>query len=440
MLHSNYSEKTFAHSIQSSEVHARDKARQDILKGEKRRARWYRRDLEEEDMQGKEELFESDVEGLGMGKKFTVTADESLQVTEPEEWKKQGRVVGRAGKEYHAYTFQNGRDYYRKKKIPGGDLKRVNLELRPDASRAIEYMVKDRSVSAKELQKALDDIRAEKKRLFEEIYKRKVLFAAEHTDTGQYHTDLWHFGLKPDVVMENGKEKHVILRDEFRLLGVGPGAARWDRHRSALVDAGVDPEKVMPETLKMVERDTRQATKQNKEDPRDLRILRSLDQFVSKRLHEVSPEACKKALADYSQHLRKEYLGGNEGVQIVPTKEEKEIKKLKDEVKVLKNTLGKIGKVLGAIVKLPKIPEMLRAVGLWHPVIGLSKIVDFGYDVGKLWPTADEVEKVQREQEGPKVTGTEGGKSTRSRKRTKTKRKERERQIKPPEDPPMGVA
>jgi hypothetical protein len=116
-------------------------------------------------------------------------------------------------------------------------------------------------------------------------------------------------------------------------------------------------------------------------------------------------------------------MGGNEGVQIIPSKEEKEIKKLKDEVKVLKTTLGKIGKVLGAIVKLPKIPEMLRAVRLWHPVIDLSKVVDFGYDVAKMWPSADAVEKVQREQEGPKVSETRGGKSTRTRTRTKTKKK-----------------
>jgi hypothetical protein len=67
-------------------------------------------------------------------------------------------------------------------------------------------------------------------------------------------------------------------------------------------------------------------------------------------------------------------------------------------------------------------------------------VVDFGYDVAKMWPSADAVEKVQREQEGPKVTGTTGGKSTRSRTRTKTKRKEKERQIKPPEDPSLGVA
>ena len=65
------------------------------------------------------------------------------------------------------------------------DVLRETVDLRPDHSRAIQYLLA--SGKKEEAELSLNRIRMKKIELFEKIYGRRVLFASEHDDAGQHH-------------------------------------------------------------------------------------------------------------------------------------------------------------------------------------------------------------------------------------------------------------
>lgn len=207
------------------------------------------------------------------------------------------------------------------------DLMRETIDLRPDHSRALQYMLENLE-KRDAVEDALAEIRQEKIRLFEEIYGRRVVGVGEHPDSGQYHNDLWHKGIRSDLVTDSGalvegkdgsrltggKSKKVRLRTEFRQFGVSVGVASWDRHRSALEEFGADARSLMSEEMKIIERNTETAEKQNGELPRDLRLLNRLDAFVRERLEKIDINLYRHANEDYVRWLEGGYRQGKLGL------------------------------------------------------------------------------------------------------------------------------
>lgn len=207
------------------------------------------------------------------------------------------------------------------------DLMRETIDLRPDHSRALQYMLGNRKMR-RAVVNALDEIRREKIRLFEEIYGRRVVGVGEHPDSGQYHNDLWHTGIRSDLVTDSGalvegkdasnvtggQSKKVRLRNEFRQFGVSVGVASWDRHRAALEEFGADTHSLMGEEIQIIVRNTETAEKQNGEPPRDLRLLNRLDAFVRERLEKIDPDLCRRANEEYVHWLKVGYGQGKLGL------------------------------------------------------------------------------------------------------------------------------
>jgi len=273
---------------------------------------------------------------------------------------------------WHERREKNGKVTYHKKNLKQSDLKRKTIELRPDHSRVLERLAESQPQSL--VAEALSAIRAEKIRLFEEIYKRRVIQAAEHCDSGHYHTDLWHFGAVAKT--EGGRE--VIERGVFfREFGVGPGAARWDRHLGVLQELGHDPA-VMGPVPGMIEANTAKALKQNGEAPRDLRLMRDLDAFVEKTLRGIDPIAVDQAKKEFGAHLLDGYAKAEIGVKKIDPRQEKikkleaENKALRDEKKALEWTLGLVRDFLAAIARKPEFQKML---GLYPAIAKLFHAV-----------------------------------------------------------------
>ena len=207
------------------------------------------------------------------------------------------------------------------------DLMRETIDLRPDHSRALQYMLGNRKMR-RAVENALEEIRHEKIRLFEEIYGRRVVGVGEHPDSGQYHNDLWHTGIRSELVMDygaqvegkdtsnvtGGKSKMVRLRNEFRQFGVSVGVLSWDRHRAALEEFGSDPRMLMGEEMQIIVRNSEAAEKQNGEPPRDLRLVTQLDSFVRERLAKIDDDLCRRASEEYVRWLEDGYRQGKLGL------------------------------------------------------------------------------------------------------------------------------
>jgi hypothetical protein len=357
-----------------------------------------------------DELFRSDVSLVGMGRNF-IRNDRGFAVAIPaEEWAKESERLGNNSDYYHRPMRRpNGDTYWRKEKIAGGDLEAAVSELRPDHSRALEHMLKDRGIPREKIEEALETIRAEKVRLFEEIYGRKVVLLSEHTDSKHYHHDLWHLGLEPqEIEGKGGKKELIILRNPMRERSVGPGTARYWRHQQALAESGVDPTKVMGITTEVIKQNVAVAIEQNGEDPREIRFMQGLDSLVGKTLRSLSPKAYERGLKEYSAYLVENYPKGTVGARQIQPREARKIEGLEKENGSLKKLLELAVSIFSAVLKVPAFLQAVKAMNLY------GKIVEFTRAVGiQLAPEAPEPVKSR----------------TRTRRKTKAKVKLKERDI-----------
>lgn len=244
---------------------------------------------------------------------------------------------------------------YHPHKLKDSDLKRMTIELRPDHSRALEYLAarEPRSMMAE----LLSAVRAEKVRLFEEIYGRKVLAAGEHCDSGHYHNDIWHYSSEE---MKVGDETVIIRGNFFRKYGVGPGAARWDRHLRVLGELGHDPAVTGALPLVVAE-DEKNALRDNGEEARDLRFMRALDAFVEKALFEIDPVVVERAKKEYGDFLVEGYGKGELGVKGAKTRQQAKMEELEKEVGFLRGAVAVFREFLAVLVRLPGMDKVLSS-------------------------------------------------------------------------------
>ena len=334
------------HGVASHPDHQRDKEqnKKRAAKGKKTAYLPY----EIADPQGYEP-FQSDVSLIGGGRNWIVRRGRRLIALDGDKWIEMMVRLGRANASYQGRQVRKGKVCYYRRKVrdrmklsetdknlrPESDVTRETIDLRPDHSRALSMLLRD-ARHAHKLEPALAAIKAEKIRLFEEIYRRWVLGVGEHPDSGQYHHDLWHTGIRKatvaddggteiDGVVSGGATKNVRLREPFRAYGVGVGVASWDRHRRALVEHGVKAEEIMGKTLEVLKRNSARALKQNKEEPRDLRMWQSLDEFVDRTFREIDPLVCDQARDEYVQWITTGYSESKLGVR-PDTKKERQLK------------------------------------------------------------------------------------------------------------------
>jgi hypothetical protein len=307
------------------------------------------------------EKFQSNLLGLAppgsKGRTFRRTGD-CLAEMDERAWEQALMDEAKRLSVWHERRERDGKVTYHRHKLKESDVKRKTVELRPDHSRALEVLAASQPKSL--VKEALEAIRAEKVRLFELIYGRKVIQAAEHCDSGHYHTDLWNVGAVAKV--EGGRE--IIERGTlFREFGVGPGAARWDRHLGVLQELGHDPA-VMGAVPAVLEADAAKALDQNREPARDIRFMRALDSFVERTLRQIDPAAVDQAKKEYGEHLLDGYAKGELGLKKVDPKQEK-IKKLEAENKRLTDALVRVGEFFAAIVRVRGFQKL---IGL-HPAV-----------------------------------------------------------------------
>jgi hypothetical protein len=357
------------------------------------------------------EPFKSDVSLIGGGRNWIVRRGRRLIALDGDTWIEMMVRLGRANASYQGRQVRKGKVGYYRRKVrdrmqlsetdknlrPESDVTRETIDLRPDHSRALSMLLRD-ARHAHKLEPALAAIRAEKIRLFEEIYRRWVLGVGEHPDSGQYHHDLWHTGIRKTTVADDGgteigglvaggATKNVRLREPFRAYGVGVGVASWDRHRRALVEHGVKADEIMGKTLEVLKRNSARALKQNNEEPRDLRMWKSLDEFVDRTFREIDPLVCDQARDEYVQWITTGYSESKLGVRLDTKKErklkervaslEQEVAELKRELSGVEAIMDKIREIVKLIKETTGIEELLgRLEGLWQRLHALFMLTE----------------------------------------------------------------
>lgn len=338
--------------------------------------------------------FQSDVSGLGSGRNWLRCGDD-LEITDGKEWLDKMLEVMEDCSWFHRRTretIKKGKHKgltkirYPRRKMedrkqlgatdrrgrPDTDLMRETIDLRPDHSKVLQYLIEDGR--KKDLFPLLAAVQKEQIRLFEEIYKgRKVVAEGEHVDSGQYHFDHWHTGINEEDVSDHGavvkiEQGNEILkvkganekfriRAEFRSFGVGDGMASFDRHRSALEENGHDAKKIMGYTHDRLLQNTESTQKQNKEFPRDLRMWRAVDEFVGDKLRELDPDLYDKALSEYAEWIEAGYELGKLGVKEETLAESKH-KQRKAELEGLKAIIRFFVEFM---MKIPGVMQVLKA-------------------------------------------------------------------------------
>lgn len=354
--------------------------------------------------------FQSDVSGLGSGRNWIRRGD-NLEITDGKDWLDKMLEVMEDCSWFHRRTRDTiikgkhkgltkiryaRRNMEDRKKLgptdrrsrPDTDLMRETIDLRPDHSKVLQYLIEDGRKN--DLFPLLAEVQKEQIRLFEEIYKgRKVVAEGEHVDSGQYHFDHWHTGINEQEVSEHGavvkidqqtetliakgRKKSFRIRAEFRSFGVGDGMASFDRHRSALEENGHEAKKIMGYTHERLLQNTASTEKQNKEFPRDLRMWRAVDQLVGKKLRELDPDLYDKALSEYAEWIEAGYDLGKLGIKeetLVETKH----KQRKAELEGLKSIVRFF---VEFIVAIPGVMPALRANDLvWGRFQELLKLIE----------------------------------------------------------------
>lgn len=335
-------------------------------------------------------VFRSDVKGLGSGRNWIVREGKA-ELTDGPAWIEEMMEMLKDGMKYDTrqrnktkdgefrirYTPRAVEDRKKKGKTDKygrqlTDLMRETIDLRPDHSRVLQYLLENGRKS--DLLPILAEIQAEEIRLFEEFHPgRRILSNGEHTDSGQYHFDHWHSGIEetevddhgaivadgPDgeALLKSGEKKKFRKRHFFRIYGVGDGMASFDRHRSALREAGHDAKSIMGHTIKKLAKNTKSAKKQNGEFPRDLRLWRAIDKFVDQKLRELDPELCDKARTKYVEWLEAGYDQQKLGIK----EETLEQSKHKRRKKELEGLQAAVRDVMELILAIPGVFFLLKS-------------------------------------------------------------------------------
>lgn len=319
-----------AHGNPHSKIHARDKSSQAERKARHAKGRFVF-------VEGHHEgevypPFESVFPGMEDGYCWQVKRGEDGKVAgiepmEGEAWEQKLAEQTASLSWYHQWQERKGRDgSWRKRKTkdrakltardrrerPDSDVERATFELRPDHSRAVQYLLE--AGREEEVRKLLLGARVKKCQLFEEIYGRTVTYGAEHSDSGQHHDDLWHDGIreiKDDAIRKTGIRRERTLHREY---GVGPGVSAWSRHENVLrihcLARGRDHREVMGKTIDAIAQSTAKAEEQNGSPPRDLEFYKQLDDWMGFELAILDMATMKKATSEYAEHLIKGYEQG----------------------------------------------------------------------------------------------------------------------------------
>jgi hypothetical protein len=253
---------------------------------------------------------------------------------------------------------------WKSRPLPKSDMRRETIDLRPDHSRVIQYLLESGRRGV--VLEAVQAIREKKIELFERIYGRKVMFVAEHDDSGQLHTDLWHYGISdhPEKkAMHEGNEVPLRGCNKFLSYGISVGACSWARHMSAFKDVGLSDEEIRAfagETMDALDQSIKTATKQNGENPRDLLLQTELDNFVQAQLKNIDPVLSSRTLAEYVTDRKQGYIEGGVGLQ------RNQLLKLGKHLEVLKGEMAKVTSELESEREAREIAESTLIKVLTH--------------------------------------------------------------------------
>jgi len=324
--------QSIAHGNANSEKHRDDVKMFKLLQDKKEKGRWVYHELAD----GKYAPFKSSFlqsslgeNGLPAGRNYrrvqTTLGGGSLELVEGQGWERELTESMKFYDHYHSPPNEK-RKYWKTEKLrdrvldaegkeigryPASDIKRETIDLRPDHSRALQYMLA--SGRKGEVEQIMAEARALKIELFEEIYGRKVLFVGEHNDAGQAHDDLWHCGITitDENISKQKEPRYARERVPFRNYGVGSGTIAWIRHMEALADAGWDKGKIQElcaEVVKVVEwNKEKEELRHPKDGLRDVRLHRALDDFMNSKLAAVAPIDASRARTDYVAWLKRGY-------------------------------------------------------------------------------------------------------------------------------------
>jgi hypothetical protein len=319
------------HSDQSSETHQRD-VEQAKANRNKRKALWV-------EVVDEKEPFRSDVSLLGGGQRFAlrnkdgkrrletisspVWEAELLEQKNSLSWYHQPRKNSKSG-----YTVRKIKDRTKlgdrdRRSRNDTDLLRETIDLRPDHSRAMQYLLQ--AGHAEEVRKMAAAIRIQKILLFEKLYPgRAVVYVSEHDDAGQYHHDLWHTGIT-EAKGKFHRGEPVRERVPFKRFGVGVGVCSWFRHFKALSAGGGTAKsagEAMGPAYAVFKRNTASAKEQNGEPARDVILVNELDEFVAGKLAELvlrlpgpDRDIPRRAHQEYKTWLTEGYAAGELGVR-----------------------------------------------------------------------------------------------------------------------------
>lgn len=383
--------------------------------------------------------FKSDLSALGKGRNW-IRKDGKLNITPGKKWveemfqliddcswfhRRMRSAISKGqnkGKQKIRYTqrYVNDRSVLSKTdkhSRPETDLLRETIDMRPDHSKVLEYLIEDGRKN--DLIPILAEIQECQIELFEEIYEgRRIVAEGEHVDSGQYHFDHWHTGItesevddhgavvelvnqgsckgkananeKEEKLLIKGKKEKFRLRTPFSAYGVSDGMASFDRHRRALEDDGRDAKNIMGFThdkllgnielvkeknkKRLVERAGRKCEEIREQDvmPRDIRMWRQVDEFVDLKLRQLDPALCDRARKEYANWLQDGYELEKLGIR-KETLEVTKHKKRKHELATLKSAVRAF---LELILAIPGVMQILKANdSLWSKLQDLTEMV-----------------------------------------------------------------
>lgn len=322
------------HSDQSSETHKRD-VEQAKVNRNKKKALWV-------EVVDEKEPFRSDVSLLGGGRRFALRQkdgkrklesmssraweDELIEQKNSLSWYHQPRKNSKSG-----YTVRKIKDRTKlgdrdRRARNDTDLLRETIDLRPDHSRAMQYLLQAGHVE--KVREMVAEIRLRKILCFEALHPgRKVVYVSEHDDAGQYHHDLWHTGIT-QAKDKSHRGEPVRERVPFKRFGVGVGVCSWYRHFKALSEGGGTSEtagQTMGPAHTVLRRNIASADEQNGEPARDIALVNDLDEFVAAKLEELASglsgpdrDIPLRAREEYKTWLTEGYGSGELGVRKGP--------------------------------------------------------------------------------------------------------------------------